>query len=73
MAFKARLDGSRGFDLRFLVYARDVIVACFYNILCKCCCCCKSDTRGPPCCRSKVKYLLRYNLATQRLYEEQDI
>ena len=63
-AFKARVEGSSGFNLRFLSYAADSIVAFLYNLFCQCCCCCKSDRRGPACCLKRAKYLKRYNLAT---------
>ena len=64
---------TRDFDVKFISYVRDVIVAFFYNMCCKCCCCCSSETRGPAACRRRAKYLERHAVATERLYQEQDI
>ena len=56
-AFKARVEGTIGYNLRFLAYACDYIVAMFYSVCCKCCWCCASDRRGPAFCRRKASFL----------------
>ena len=72
-AFKDRVEGTIGFNLRFVAFARDYIIAILYTFCCKCCCCCASEGRGSASCRKKASYLKRHNLASKRLHEEQDI
>ena len=72
-AFKSKVEASSDFDIRYFAYVRDVIAAFLYSFCCRCCCCCASDKRGPASCKRRSKYLQRFNLATQRLHEEQDI